>query len=91
MIGFRDLKQRVLHQSVRHLTRLAAVLALIGLAIMVLSILWPKPLLVITAMSAGHAIGIAAFFCYLLAVVLDVSRGAPSSLPRPEEPQSSDE
>ena len=83
-------KERILHQSVGHLTRLAAVLALVGLAIMVLSILWPHPLPVMLAMSAGHGIGIAAFFCYLLAIVLDVSRSASaqSSSPPPDETKS---
>jgi hypothetical protein len=41
---------------------------------MVLSIFFPRPLIVVGAMSVGHAIGGAAFACYLLAVVLDVSR-----------------
>jgi len=88
---FKGLKEKVLHQSVRHLTRIAAVLALIGLATMVLSVLWPRPLLVILAMSAGHGIGIAAFFCYLLAVLLDVSRSTPppSSLAPPKDEPTS--
>ena len=61
-------------RSVAHLTRVAAVLALIALAIIVFSVLFPRPLPVIFAMSAGHIIGGAAFACYLLAVLLDISR-----------------
>lgn len=71
-------------RSVGQLTRVAAVLALIGLAVMVVSVVFPRPLLVILAMSAGHAIGGAAFACYLLAVLLDIRRGgtpAPSIAP----------
>jgi hypothetical protein len=93
MTKFKELKEKILHQSVGHLTRLAAVLALVGLAIMVLSILWPRPLPVILAMSAGHMVGILAFFCYLLAVVIDVSRApARSSFPPPpgEPPPAAD-
>ena len=61
-------------RSVGQLTRVAAVLALIALAAIVFSVLVPRPLPVIFAMSAGHAIGGAAFACYLVAVLLDVSR-----------------
>jgi hypothetical protein len=54
---------------------------------MALSIVWPRPLMVIMAMSVGQAIGGLAVLCYGLAVVLDVSRSraAPDSLPPPSE------
>jgi hypothetical protein len=52
----------------------ACFLALGGLAIMAYSILWPRPLPVIIAMSVGHALGILAFACYLVAVIVDVAR-----------------
>ena len=65
-------------RSVERLTTVAAVLALTGLAVMVVSVIFPRPLVVILAMSGGHAIGGAAFVCYLLAVLLDVAR-APES------------
>jgi hypothetical protein len=71
-----SLKERILHQSVRRLTRFAASLALAGLAIICFSIIFPRPLPVVLSMSVGQGIGIAAFFCYLLAVVLDASRSA---------------
>jgi hypothetical protein len=58
------------------------VLALVALGLMSLGILYPKPLLVILAMSLGHAIGIAAVLAYFLAIVLDVAKvgAAPDSL-----------
>jgi hypothetical protein len=84
------IKQQLEHSSVRHLTRLAATLALAGLALMAYSIVSPRPLPVILAMSVGHGLGIAAFFCYLLAVVVDVARSAPApdslSPPPPRQP-----
>jgi hypothetical protein len=68
------LYEKLLHHSVRQLTRLAAVLALVGLLLMAGSILWPRPLPVILAMSVGHMLGAAAVLSYLLAIVIDASR-----------------
>lgn len=65
---------RLLGRSVESLVRLACFLALLGLFVLCVSILWPKPLPVIFAMSGGHLIGILAFACYLLAIVLDIRR-----------------
>ena len=65
--------------SVRKLTRAACVFALLGLALMSYSIVDPRAVPVITAMSIGHAFGISAFACYLLAVVLDARGSARSS------------
>jgi hypothetical protein len=56
------------------LTRLACVLALVGLVLLCYSVLFPEPLPVILAMSGGHVVGVAAFLCYLLAIVLDQAR-----------------
>lgn len=81
-------------RSVRHLTRIAAVLALIGLAIIAYSILSPRPLPVILAMSVGQLFGAVALVCYFLAVVLDVSRkpaGPDSLAPPPVEPKKTDD
>ena len=69
--------ERLVQRSIGQLTRVAAVLALLALAIMVSSIVYPRPLLVVFAMSVGHVIGGAAFACYLIAVLVDVSRGNP--------------
>jgi hypothetical protein len=65
---------RIESSSVRGLTRLACGLALMGLALLSYSVLFPAPLPVILAMSGGHLLGAAAFLCYLLAIVLDLAR-----------------
>jgi len=64
--------QRIQQASVLKLTRAACILALIGLALMTWSLLDPRAIPVIVAMSVGHAFGFGAFGCYLLAVILDV-------------------
>jgi peptidoglycan/LPS O-acetylase OafA/YrhL len=56
------------------LLRIAAVLTLIGLALMVWSMLVPTPLPVMLAMTVGQAIGTAAFGLYLLVVVRELRR-----------------
>ncbi|HET7538590.1 MAG TPA: hypothetical protein VFK05_01915 [Polyangiaceae bacterium] len=63
-------------RSVLSVIRLACWVALVGLAVMVASILYPAPLPVIFAMSIGQVIGIAAFVCYLLSILMDVIRGS---------------
>lgn len=65
---------RIAARSVTELTRLACVLALLGLAIMVYPLLVPGALTVVLSMAAGHTLGISAFACYLLAVILDLAR-----------------
>jgi hypothetical protein len=71
---------RVLKGSVIKLTRAACVLALLGLSLMAYSIVDPRAIPVIAAMSVGHAFGISAFACYLLAIVLDIrNRGSADS------------
>jgi hypothetical protein len=80
-----SLKESLRKRSVTGLTRLAAMLALVGLAIMACSVVVPRPVPVVFAMSVGHAIGIAAFACYLLAVLLDISRSSPATSIRPTE------
>jgi hypothetical protein len=58
-------------RGVENLIRLACVSALVGLAVMMVSIVYPAPLLVIFAMSGGQVIGVFAVLCYALAIVLD--------------------
>ena len=71
---------RVLQTSVVTVTRAACVFALLGLGLMSYSILDPRAIPVIMAMSVGHAFGISAFACYLLAIVLDIrNRGRADS------------
>lgn len=65
---------RLLHRSVTQLVRLACLLTLAALGIMVYSVLDPKPLTVILAMSVGHLVGLAGFVCFFLAVVIDAGR-----------------
>lgn len=49
--------------------RVCALLTIIGLALMVWSILVPTPLPVMLAMTAGQAIGTAAFVIYLVIAI----------------------
>ena len=84
-----SLLQRIRAGSVTRLTRTACWLALAGLGAMSYSIISPRPLPVVFAMSVGQGIGILAFLCYLLAVVIDVGRRPPgSSLPPAPPPDS---
>ena len=65
---------RIAARSVTDLTRLACVLALVGLSVTIYPLLFPGALTVVLSMALGHTLGIAAFLCYLLAVVLDLAR-----------------
>ncbi|HET9954531.1 MAG TPA: hypothetical protein VFQ61_08500 [Polyangiaceae bacterium] len=69
----------LLAQSVTNLARVACMLALLALALMSYSIVSPRPLPVILAMSLGHVLGGAAFCLYLSAVLLDVWRNSRST------------
>jgi hypothetical protein len=78
--------EALLHRSVTHLTRLAGGLTLVALAIMVYSVLVPRALPVMLAMSVGHAVGIAGFGCFFLAVVIDATRSkSQTSVPPPAD------
>ena len=52
--------------------RIAAVLTLVGLAMMAWSMLEPTPLPVMLAMSVGQGVGCLAFGLYLFVVIRDV-------------------
>jgi hypothetical protein len=65
---------RFLERSVPSLIRLACIMALAGLLALVLTVVWPKPLMVVVVMGVGHVFGAAAFLCYLAAVVVDNRR-----------------
>lgn len=54
--------------------RVSAVLTLIGLALMIWSIVDPRPTPVITAMTVGQGVGTAAFVIYLVVVLADLRR-----------------
>lgn len=68
------LLERVARRSVPELTRLACVLALLGLSVMVFPLLFPSAIAVVLSIGIGHMIGIAAFGVYLLAVIFDLAR-----------------
>lgn len=69
-----NLARRVVSVEPRLLVRIAAVLTLIGLALMVWSMVDPTPLPVMLAMSVGQVVGTAAFALYGLAVYKDLRR-----------------
>jgi hypothetical protein len=77
--------EALMRRSPAALARVASVLTLIALAIMVYSILVPKVLPVMIAMSIGHAIGFAGFGCFSLAVLIDIASKSrkPPSVPGP--------
>jgi len=75
------------HRSVDALMRIAAVAGCAGLIVMIVSVLYPKPLMVILSMTVGQLLGAVAFGCYLLAVLVDISRRR-SSASKSEPPSS---
>ena len=58
------------------LLRLAAVLALAGLALMVWSMLDPRPAPVLVAMSIGQGLGAGSLLLYAIVVITDARRAA---------------
>ena len=77
--------KRLQKWSVLRMIRLACWVGLVALAVMVASILYPMPLIIIFATSVGQMIGMVAVLCYLLAIVGDVVRGTdhPPDAPGP--------
>ncbi|HVJ15284.1 MAG TPA: hypothetical protein VM686_07580 [Polyangiaceae bacterium] len=67
--------------SASRLTRIACVVGLPALLSMAYSVLDPRPLPVIWAMSVGQGLGVLAFLFYLLAVVVDTARSRPPAKP----------
>jgi len=78
---------RLQKRSVVSLIRLACYVALVALAVMAASIIYPAPLPVIFAMSVGQVIGIVAFLCYLLSILMDVVRGTAHAPDAPGPPR----
>jgi hypothetical protein len=66
----------VRHELVRKLVFISGVATLAALALMGASIVSPKPLLLVLAMSVGQGIGTLSLALYLLAIVLDLQGGA---------------
>jgi hypothetical protein len=65
----------VKHNQVKKLVLLSAIGALASLGLMILSILAPKPIYLVMAMSVGQGIGTLSLALYLLAIVLDLQGG----------------
>jgi hypothetical protein len=66
----------VTHAQVKKLVVLSGFATLAALGLMVLSILSPKPIYLVVAMSVGQAIGTISLALYLLAIVLDLQQVA---------------
>ncbi len=58
--------------TIRRLVLISAVMSLVALGLMVVSIVFPKPLLLVLAMSLGQFFGTASLALYLLAIALDL-------------------
>jgi len=65
--------------------RIAAVLAMVGLAFMVWAVLAPTPMPVILAMSVGQGLGTLSFLLFLLIVADDLRRARVLDPPPPHE------
>ncbi len=75
----------------RHrLLRIAAVLAIVGLTCFVWSVLDPRPLPIIVAMSIGQAFGTLSLATFLVVAAIDylrVVRAAGDDVPKSEQPR----
>jgi hypothetical protein len=58
--------------TIRRLVLVSIIMALVALGLMIISILIPKPLLLVLAMSMGQFFGTASLALYLLAISLDL-------------------
>jgi hypothetical protein len=58
--------------TIRRLVLISAILTLVSLFLMIVSIVLPKPLLLVLAMSLGQLFGTSSLALYLLAIVLDL-------------------
>ncbi len=63
------------HEHVKKLVLISAIATLLALALMAASIVSPKPILLVLAMSVGQGIGTLSLALYLLAIVLDLQGG----------------
>jgi peptidoglycan/LPS O-acetylase OafA/YrhL len=67
-------KLEIVSGKVPHLLRVAAVLSLVGLALMLWSLFDPRPGPVLIGLSLGQVLGTASFAIYLSIVVWDLRR-----------------
>ena len=63
------------HVNVKRLVFISAIATLVALALMVVSIVAPKPLNLVMAMSLGQFFGTISLAAYLLAIALDLQTG----------------
>jgi len=63
---------RISKITIRRLVVISAVMTLVALGLMIVSIVFPKPLLLVLAMSLGQFFGTASLALYLLAIALDL-------------------
>jgi hypothetical protein len=63
------------------LVRLAAILALVGIGLMVWSLLEPRPIPIMVAMSVGQGIGTMSLLLYIAVVIADAFRAAKKLTP----------
>jgi hypothetical protein len=66
----------VKHLQVKRLTYLAAAATLGAVGLMTLSIVSPKPIFLVLAMSVGQGLGTLSLAAYLLAIALDLNVSA---------------
>ncbi len=60
------------HSQIKKLTYLSAAATLGAVGLMVLSVLSPKPIFLVLAMSVGQGLGTISLASYLLAIALDL-------------------
>ncbi|WP_242394758.1 hypothetical protein [Anaeromyxobacter oryzisoli] len=58
--------------TIRRLVLVSAILTLVSLGLMIVSIVFPNPFLLVLAMSLGQLFGTSSLALYLLAIVLDL-------------------
>jgi hypothetical protein len=58
--------------TIRRLVLVSTITTLVALALMVMGIVFPRPLLLVLAMSLGQLFGTLSLALYLLAIVLDL-------------------
>jgi hypothetical protein len=66
----------VKHLQVKRLTYVAAAATLGAVGLMVLSIVSPRPIFLVLAMSLGQGLGTLSLAAYLLAIALDLNVGS---------------
>jgi hypothetical protein len=58
--------------TIRRLVLISAIMSVVALGLMIASIVFPHPMMLVMAMSLGQLFGTASLALYLLAIVLDL-------------------